>query len=189
MYYNNIISQCENKSKTSWRILRNKIGIIKNNKELQTTYKIENQCIRTNSAANTLNDYFINIMDTLPINKFDIDHAVQLLQNSFPQGFPDMPSIPITETEIISTIKSLKSKHSSGYDGISKTILKVCGQYVGKPLAYIYNISLKQGKFPDKLKYSMGVLVFKSGDRSQIVNYRPISLLTGFSKMFESNLL
>jgi hypothetical protein len=37
-------------------------------------------------------------MDTLPKSKFDIDHVVQLLQNSFPQGFPDMPNIPITES-------------------------------------------------------------------------------------------
>jgi hypothetical protein len=186
MYYNNIISQSDNKSKTSWRILRNEMGVIKNNKKLQTTYKIENQCIRSNDAANAFNDYFINIMDTLPISKFDIDHAVQLLQNSFPQGFPDMPNIPITESEIICTIKSLKSKNSSGHDGISNRILKVCGQYIGKPLACIYNISLKEGKFPDRLKYSMVVLVFNSGDRSQIVNYKPISLLTGFSKIFEN---
>jgi hypothetical protein len=136
-----------NKSKTSWRILRNYIGVIKNNKKLQTTYKIENQCISSNNAANAFTDYFINIMDTLPRSKFDIDHAVQLLQNSFPHGLPDMPNIPITESEIICTIKSLKSKDSSGYDGISNRILKVCGQYLGKPLAYTYNISLKQGKF------------------------------------------
>jgi hypothetical protein len=125
------------------------MGVIKNNKKLQTMYKIENQCISSNNAANAFNDYFINVMDTLPISKFDTDHAVQLLQNSFPQGFPHMPNIPITESEVICTIKSLKSKDSSGYDGISNRILKVCGQYIGKPLAYIYNISLKQGKFRD----------------------------------------
>jgi hypothetical protein len=45
-------------------------------------------------------------MDTLPISKFGIDHAVQLLQNSFPQGFPDMPNIPMTESEIICTTES-----------------------------------------------------------------------------------
>jgi hypothetical protein len=162
------------------------MGVIKNNKKLKTTYTIENQCIRSNSAANAFNDYFINVMDTLPISKFDIDHAVQLLQNYFPQGFPDMPNIPVRESEIICTIKSLKSKDSSGHGGISNRILKVCRQYLDKPLAYIYNISLQQGKFPDRLKYSMVVPVFKSGNRSQIVNYRPIPLLTGFSKIFEN---
>jgi hypothetical protein len=79
MYYNNIISQSDNKSKTSWRILRNEMGVTKNNKKLQTTYKIKNQCIRSNNAANAFNDNFINIMDTLPKSKCDVDHAVQLL--------------------------------------------------------------------------------------------------------------
>jgi hypothetical protein len=111
---------------------------------------------------------------------------VQLLHRSFPQGFPGIPNIPITESEIICTIKSLKSKDSSGYDGITNRILKVCGQCLGKPLAYIYNVSLKQGKFPDRLKYSVVVPIFKSGDRSQVMNYRPVSLLTGFSKIFEN---
>jgi hypothetical protein len=84
MYYGNIISQSDNKSKTSWRILRNEMEVIKNNNKLQTTYKIENQCVRSNNAANAFNDNFINIMDTTPKSKFDMDHAVQLLQNSFP---------------------------------------------------------------------------------------------------------
>jgi hypothetical protein len=80
------------------------MGVIENSKKLQTTYKIENQCISSNNAANAFNDYFINVVDTLPISKFDIDHAVQLLQNSFPQGFPHMPNIPITESEIFALL-------------------------------------------------------------------------------------
>jgi hypothetical protein len=133
MYYNNIISQSENKSKTSWRILRNEMGVTKNNKKLQTTYKIENQCITSNNVANAFNDYFINVTDTLPISKFETYHAVHLLQNSFPQGFPDMPNIPITESEIICTIKSLKNKDSSGYDGISNRTLKYAGNILVNP--------------------------------------------------------
>jgi hypothetical protein len=74
-----------------------------------------------------------------------------------------MPNIPITVSEIICTIKSLKSKYSSGYDGISNRILKVCRQYLGKCLACIYNISLKQGKFPHRLKYYVVVPYLRVG--------------------------
>jgi hypothetical protein len=51
-------------------------------------------------------------------------------------------------------------------------------------LTYIYNLSLNSGICPDRLKYANIKPCFKKGDRLQI-NYRPISLLTGFSKIFE----
>jgi hypothetical protein len=51
-------------------------------------------------------------------------------------------------------------------------------------LTCIYNLSLNSGICPDRLKYANIKPCFKKGDRLQI-NYRPISLLTGFCKIFE----
>ena len=47
-------------------------------------------------------------------------------------------------------------------------------------------MSLTQETFPDQLKYSIIVPIYKNGDKSQISNYRPISLLTGFSKIMKT---
>jgi hypothetical protein len=44
---------------------------------------------------------------------------------------------------------------------------------------------LSTGTFPDRLKYSKIKLVYKKGDKAQITNYRPISFLPVFSKIFE----
>jgi len=52
-------------------------------------------------------------------------------------------------------------------------------------LAYLLHMSLAQGIFLDQLKYSIIKPIYKNGDRSQISNYRPVSLLTGFSKIME----
>jgi Notch-like protein len=41
------------------------------------------------------------------------------------------------------------------------------------------------GIFPDRLKYAVVKPIFKKGDRSNITNYRPISMLSSFSKVFE----
>jgi hypothetical protein len=57
------------------------------------------------------------------------------LRNLFPDGFPEI-TIPIPEAEIICTVASLKSNNSSGYDGISNKILKLCGEYLGRPLVF-----------------------------------------------------
>jgi len=99
-----------------------------------------------------------------------------------------MHIIPVTEREIQSIICSMKAKDSSGYDGISPRILKVCNTLISRPLCYICNKSILTGIFPDRLKYAIVRPLFKKGDRSNILNYRPISLLPVFSKILEKTM-
>lgn len=53
------------------------------------------------------------------------------------------------------------------------------------PLTYIYNLALSTGKFPNVFKKAIIHPIYKSGDRSRVDNYRPISVLTAFSKILE----
>ena len=61
----------------------------------------------------------------------------------------------------------------------------VCGNKIPKPITYIYNKPLTCGICPHYLRYVIMKPCFKKGDKSQVSNYRPISLLTGFSKISE----
>ena len=56
-------------------------------------------------------------------------------------------------------------KKSKDMDGISLHLLKSIVTSVCKPLAHIFNLSLKIGVFPDKLKVSRVVPIFKAGDK------------------------
>ena len=58
-------------------------------------------------------------------------------------------------------------------------------QFIVSPLTYICNRMLSTGTFPDRLKYSEIKLIYKKGDKTPITNYRPISLLPVFAKIFE----
>ena len=50
---------------------------------------------------------------------------------------------------------------------------------------YVFKVSIEQGIFPDSLKIAKVTLIFKSGDKNNVSNYRPISILPVFSKFLE----
>jgi len=79
----------------------------------------------------------------------------------------------------------LKCKDSYGYDEISSRILKLSAPYVLSPLTYIFNKVLSTGIVPERLKFSEVRPLFKKGGITEFSNYRPISLLTSFSKIIE----
>jgi hypothetical protein len=61
----------------------------------------------------------------------------------------------VTKAEIISIINKLKSKNSSGYDGITNKIIKLCRQQISKSLTYVINKSLTIDVYPERLKYAI----------------------------------
>jgi len=87
------------------------------------------------------------------------------------------------ETEQI--IKSLKTKNLYGYDEISTKILKISCTFITSQLNYICNKIIFWGVFPSRLKYAVINPLHRNGYKCEESNYRPVSLLTSFSKIFE----
>jgi len=87
--------------------------------------------------------------------------------------------------EINKIIKSSRTKNSYGYDEIPIKILKLSALFIISPLTYICNKSLSSGVLPERLKYAIIKPVYKKGDKFLTANYRPIPLLTSFSKTSE----
>ena len=142
--------------------------------------------VKPEKAAEGLLIIFLNITDSLNLQNIKESSAISLLRDSYPNNFPNMKTIPITEVEIIGIINSLKSKNSSEYDEISSKLLKLCGPQISRPLFYIRNKSISMGIFPERLKYAIVKPLYKIGDKSSMTNYRPISSLTAISKVFET---
>jgi hypothetical protein len=90
-----------------------------------------------------------------------------------------------TTHQIEKIIKSLKTKNTGGCDEISTRVLKLSVPYIISPLTYICNAILKSGIFPDKLKYAIIKPLYKKGNTQDVMYYRPMSILTSFSKVIE----
>ena len=92
---------------------------------------------------------------------------------------------PVNEDEVVNIIKSCKPKHSQDCDDINMYVLSKVTDQIVKPLVHIFNLSFSSGIFPSEMKTAKVIPLFKSGDRSDFSNYRPISLLSQFSKVLE----
>ena len=91
----------------------------------------------------------------------------------------------LTLEELNKAFLTLKSNKSAGLDEISVNVVKSIFDKIPIPIYHIFNLSLKQGIFPNKLKIANVLPVFKAGEDFKLSNYRPISILPCFSKILE----
>jgi hypothetical protein len=177
---------CKNKgnSRKTWELLKEATNLTKSNNKIE---KIKVNDVPTDNPtdmANAFNEFFSSIgtdisnsvphTNTDPLSYIDTNDDLNLLDlgNTSP-------------THVCDIIKSMIPKNSMDLDGISTKLIKSIATEISVPLAYIFNLSLNTGIFPNKLKTSRIVPIFKTGDAELCDNYRPISLLSSLSKILE----
>ncbi|KAI5742905.1 hypothetical protein M8J77_012452 [Diaphorina citri] len=88
-------------------------------------------------------------------------------------------------SEIYKALSSLPQKFSSGPDMVPPYILKMCAAVLANPLSALFNASLSAGVFPSKWKSSFIFPIHKSGDRSNIANYRGVCIQSSIPKVLD----
>ena len=96
-----------------------------------------------------------------------------------------LTSFDIKDDDILSIIKNLNVDKAHGWDQLSIRMIKTCGDAITFPLKLIFKSMINEGVFPDDWKKSNVVPIHKKESKNLIKNYRPISLLPIFSKVFE----
>ena len=93
--------------------------------------------------------------------------------------------ITISTENLTRMIKDLNPNKAHGHDNISIKMIQVCGDSIIPPLKIIFESAIKSGNFPDSWKKGNIIPVHKKESKNLIKNYRPISLLPIFGKIFE----
>jgi hypothetical protein len=84
-----------------------------------------------------------------------------------------------------SIVKSLNKQAATGFDSIPMRVVLFSINNIATVLSDICNLSFQTGIFPNLMKIARVTPIFKSGDSNHLSNYRPISVLPVFSKIFE----
>ena len=178
LYYAKLFLEHAGNSRLVWStingILNRKISIVL--RELTVNGNI----LRGEALMNYVNDYFVSIASTICAAVPDSPALTCLAPPILVSCF--LQPTNVNEVEIV--IKKLKNKGSKILD-IHPSIIKENILVFGNHFSILYNLSLVKGVFPNPLKIARVSPGYKSGNPDLIDNYRPISSLPVFSKIFE----
>ena len=180
-YFNAKLKDCKN-SKECWQTINK---LLNKHSKSTTVNKVEVNGIDITGDANIaqeFNDYFCSIGPTLasniPITNTDPLSYVTPVSTSFEFH-------AITYDELIKVVKNLKTNKSPGLDNVSTKLVKEAGDSIIPSLNHLFNLSLSTGIFPEDWKVAKVTPIYKSGEKSDCGNYRPISVISTIAKIFE----
>lgn len=181
-FFQNIINTSQSTTKSCWRVV-NQITNKKSQHKNIVLRDHENKSVDDPAKiAATFNGFFrnapneiiqkINSSNGIPDFNTNIEHKLKLC--------------PYTEQELGDLLmKKLKNSNSSGFDELPNFLMKRVLPCVIKPLTHLVNLSFCCGEFPKKLKVGKVIPIFKKGNENMVENYRPITVPSVLSKIFE----
>ena len=181
-YYSEKILANENNLKKLWTTMK---GIISKN-QIKNTYpsvlNVEGKNVYAKKdIAQEFNKFFttvgLNLSSKIKPTKTDASLLVNEVSKRFKVNLVD-------EAELNLHFSNLNVNKAPG-DGYNVRVIKNAFDAFKTPLLHICNLSLKNGEFPEKMKLAKVLPLFKSGNKCDVGNYRPISLLPLFSKILE----
>nr|CAI5839596.1 unnamed protein product [Callosobruchus analis] len=184
-FYKSKLGGSEGNCKKVWNVVKEITGNTKKSQITNTDILDAggSKICSNKEKANLFNNFY---------TKLGTRMAEKIEKINLPKGFLKDPSIqaslfltPTTTTELTVLISELKINSAPGPDNISVDIIRNIHAEIIDPLTHIINLCIQKGKIPSQWKESVVTPIYKSGDRNKLGNYRPISLINNFAKLFE----
>ena len=184
IHFEKLFSKFSHKIKETWSVIKELLGMKKHKDQIPNFFR-ENENVINDylDISNGFNTFFSQIGPKLAADIPAPNCCFKTFLSD--RNESDFKFSKISETDILKICDSLKPKISSGADFISTKLLKQIAPMIITPLHHLINLSLETGYVPREFKIAKVVPVFKSGDKHNYNNYRPISLLSSFSKLME----
>ena len=186
LYYQSYFNQNASNIKKTWEGIRELIGHQKKSKSINALRDNRSSPLvyEPDKIANIMNSHFAlcghRLAAKLPHS--GKHYSAYLTNRNAPGSF----AFHLVETaEIITEIIALPSNKSYGFYSCPSKLLKRTRHVLCVPLVKILNNSIERGIYPEKLKIAKVAPIFKSDDETDTNNYRPISLLSIFTRIFE----
>ena len=178
LYYAKSFLDVANDSGKTWSLVNDITE--RKNKQTINEIKVGDDILTGMDLVNYANNYFVTAVIALTRN---LTSTLEYVFRTAPLAFSCFLS-PTNPTEVKKIIKWLKNKGNKILD-IHPTLLKENHDLFSHQLSDLYNLSVKEVEFPNRSKVGKVNPVHKVGPTDIIDNYRPISVLSVFSKIFE----
>ena len=116
--------------------------------------------------------------------KYDNHPSIITIKNSLPDGnFFAFTNVTVNEIYIM--LMKMDCKKTTGFDDILGKLLKMGSAPLARPICNLINLMFMESCFPDIIEYAEVAALFKRLDNLNKENYRPVSVPTALSKVFE----
>ena len=195
------LKQNEKDPKKFWKVIREVIPSDKASTRKDIMLKDLGQKIDRSEVAHYINDFFVNVgkitfpLDTT-LGQSDLPGTPRDMTNEAPSeskydthlaaergSLGDLTEV--CKAEVLRVVKEINISKSSGIENISSFVVKELFLALLPQVTYMFNLSITSSAFPDSWKTALVIPIPKSGDLTNVKNYRPISLLPLPGKILE----
>ena len=181
-YYQNSFNEHKGDSRKTWQII-NELTSRKSGKTSVTSLKINGLTITdTREISNEFNNHFSTIGPKLA-SEIESDSGVY--QRYLTRTDKRFYLHPTDANKVFSLMNKLNKSKATGLDRIFARLIRECADLICVPICDIFNKSFSQGKLPEDWKSARVTPLFKQGDRDDVNNYRPISVIPVVVKVLE----